>query len=435
MPVRDDEVIRLAGWPKGVNNVAREDELGADELRAGVNVDLPNSGKPQRRPGYTQRLTGAWHSVYGGWPVALLAVRDGDLTALDANLTPTTVLAGVGTRDVSYAAAPDGCYWTNGVHIGRINPDTLAAEPVWPDAPGQPVVTAHATGGLEAGTYQVAVTFRDPAGRESGSTLATVVDLTAGQGIRLTGFPAVPSGTTARVYVTPPDGDVLYHAADVLLPMAQWIVGAHQPGKALETQWLYPLPPGRIIRHHGMRTYLADGPVLRWSPAMRHGLTHGDNYWRFSQPLDMVEPIGQADGSGVYVGCGGHEDGKSGRTYFLAGPDPKNWRQLVARHSGVVPGTSRVVPGNWFGLEAAEAVAWLSTDGVFCLGLPTGQVVPLTEGRLALPGAEAGAMMIRERSGLRQLIATMLTGVGASNAFAAQDAAVATVRRHGVTTD
>lgn len=430
MTIPNGKLQRIKGYPAGINNVADETSLPKNEFgeivaaRQLVNVDLGPDGKPRRRAGYTLHTAMTRpHSGFGDWPGALLAVENNALVAFDANFTKTTVRSGLGPNRVSYAVVNADCYWTNGLQLRRLTlsmEDLHAAVP----CPAQPAVAAHPTGALAEGTYQVAVTGMDASGMESGSTLATLVTLTAGQGIRLTNLIAPPECEYIRVYVSNANGDALYHARDIPAGISAWTIGAGTRGKLLETQFLLPLAPGKIVRFFNGRLLTADD-TLRWSEAFRFGLMRANNYIRFGAETTLLEPV---DG-GVYVASRAFN-----RTLFLDGAEPSKWSQRLARPTGVVPGTGRSVPAKWFGLEQDGEVAfWLDTDGVFCLGLGNGQVVPITEGRVALPNYEQGAVLLQERAGIRQIIAAMLGG--SANNMAASDSAVATVRRHGAAAD
>jgi hypothetical protein len=434
MPVRDDDLLRIKGFPQGINNVADEEALPRTKagaplaVREAVNVDLGTEGRPRRRRGYAlaKALTRP-HSGFGDWPDALLCVAGGDLIGLDAALGSSTIRAGIGEAAVSYAPVGEDCYWTNGTHLRKVTP-ALADAHAAVTCPAQPTVSAHSLGGLAAGEYQVAITCSDASGMESGSTLATVVNVPEGGGIRLADLVAGPEATHIRAYVSGANGTELYHARDIPVGVTQWIIGVGPRGKLLETQWLRPLRAGHLLRSYGGRLFVASENMVCWSDAYRYGLTRAEYYLRYATRVTMLEPTGQGAASGLYVAAGP-------RTLWLAGPDPKTWQQVIARPTGVVPGTGRQVPASWFALEGitGNVAFWMDTDGVFCLGLPSGQVMPLTEGRVALPAYAEGAVLLQEKPGIRQIIAALIGG--GTNTFAASDSAVATVRKHGAAAD
>lgn len=437
--VRDGELAKPGPWPLGVNNVARAHELPLDEngnptsLRQAVNVDLDNAGWPRLRAGTVQRAAyGRAHSLFGG-AHALLGIADGDLVAFDESANATTVLAGVGDRYASFAEGVDDVLWSNGLQIGRITPDLLAG-PVWIDTPLSPGATAVGSGGLAAGEYAVSITAFDASGRESGASPPVAVVVAANGGILLA-LPALPAGATrGRVYCSAANGGLdegetaLYAAIEFPPGQTSLLLGAFEPGRACETQWLRPLPPGQFVRRWNGRTFIAAVNLLCWSEPLRDGLMHHDSTLRFGADITLMEPVGEGgDGSGIFLA-------DHARAYFLSGGKPAEWQRVVRYSHPAVRGTSVIAPGTAFGLETSAPVAcWLATNGAFCLGLPGGQVQPMTEGRLALAPGDHGAMAFREVNGLRQLITTFLSG--GVNSLAASDRAVATVRRNGVVID
>ena len=194
MGVRDKQLLPQA-FPAGLNNVAAETDVPSTALRDAVNVDLTEAGKIRRRRGYVQRIDGSAHSLFPTASGYLLAVVDGDLVAYDPDWGDKSIRSGVGDRPISFAEIAGSIYWSNGDIIRRVT-GALADAPLWPECPGQPTVAAYASGGLSAGDYQVAITYTDADGRESGSSMAVEVTLTAGQGIQLTNIPLNSSAST-----------------------------------------------------------------------------------------------------------------------------------------------------------------------------------------------------------------------------------------------
>jgi hypothetical protein len=434
--VPNSKVKAILGWPAGVNNRAPENALPSDEfgnilaLRQAVNVNISNEGKPSRRSGFARRITGSAHSLFRH-EGHMLAVVDNDLVAYTPDLAPATVRAGLGSLPVGWAGLPEIglAWWTNSQQIRCVGPN-LEDLPLWIDAPGQlhaaPVV---GQGGLHAGRYQVAVTYRDGYGRESGTMLSAEVDVEQGGGIAVSAIPANAAAVTARVYVSDHNGgDVLYWAMDIAMPATgTYLVGAGTRGKPLETQWLEPLPPGQLLEVFATRLIVARGATLFWSEPLYYGLTHlSKNYASFGGEVTLLKAVAEGEGSaGMFIAT-------DTTTYFVSDANPKNWARMKRYPHGAVAGTGVTVSGSVFNVEYTGTVAfWLATNGVFCLGLPGGTVLPLTDRTLALPGFERGASLLRERNGVRSILTTMLGG--STNALAMGDSAVAEIRRHGVT--
>jgi hypothetical protein len=259
-----------------------------------------------------------------------------------------------------------------------------------------------------------------------------VVTLAVGQGITVA-LPAAPVDAVSwRVYVSPPDGEVLYRCAQLPANATSYAIGAHQPGAKLMTDWLSVLPPCTTLRYGHGHIVGANGPVLVWSQSGRLGLMADTNYMQFGQEVTLLEPVGEGDaGAGWWIA-----DHK--RTYFMANGSPNLWADAgqIARYPHpAVPGCSVLAPGTIFGLETTANVAfWLARNGVFCLGLPGGNLMPMRDESLALPvDAERGAAAVLLFDGIRQILATTLGGL--NNVAATSDTADITVRRNGVIVD
>ena len=91
--VNDKKLLRMDGWPGGVNNRIRETETPARRdaeaipnsafLRKALNVDLTAEGHPLRRKGYALHTAGYAHSVhYVGGLFYVVAVSGTVLPAL-----------------------------------------------------------------------------------------------------------------------------------------------------------------------------------------------------------------------------------------------------------------------------------------------------------------------------------------------------------------
>lgn len=437
--IPSEQLIPLGNFPAGIDNRSREDAVPRGEgganvaLREAVNVDIDNAGKVSRRPGFTQveALTDL-HSLYASdrFPF-MLAMHGSNLVKFDSSLTRSTVQASIGQplNTMSFDVAAGVAFYSNRYESGRID-DAGTRKPWAVETPGgPPIVTANSSaGGLRAGTYLLCITYFDDAGWESGASLATEITLTEGQGINLTFIPQPVAGDvdTVRVYLTPPGGEVFYMAADIPVGIASYLIGAHVPGRALDTLHLEPLPAGQIVRAGNGRLHVATGNVHYWSEAMHYGLgKRHDNYARYDGDITLMEFAGQAEGSGLYVAAGK-------RTYYLSGPDPKNWQRVIAHAHGAVPGTATQVEASRFGIEAGGLLpCWLNTEGQLVIGAPGGQVIPLHRDRYSAPAnAEFGSMAMRDFRGVQHLIAALRGG--STSGVTATDVAEAEVWRNGV---
>lgn len=428
--IPDKNLVEFPGFPRGLDNLSEENAVGPGALREAVNVDLDGNGRVSRRSGYTRVKTGPFHSVFSADSEALFAVADGTLTAYDSNLAATPLRTEMGEAPVSYAVAGMQLFWSNGADIGAVSIGSLATMEVWPQTPAQPAVAVAAVGGLAEGEYQIALTVKDAYGRESGATLAAMLSVPEGGGIQLSSIPNLPDYPTLRVYVTTPGGEIFYHARDIDMGTATLIIGVGQRGRELGSrQWWQPMPAGQAMAFAAGRLWVASGPYLYYSEPMAPGAMLPDNYIKLSPHVDVLAPVGEGPNAGLFVGAGK-------RTLYLTGPDPKTMNMLIARPSGAVPGTYHATHTSAFAeaipnVEASTAALWLSADGVFCLGLPGGRVLPLNQRRMATTtDAERGAILHREDAGANQFVASVQGGT--SPRAAASDQLVGTVYRGGI---
>lgn len=431
----DKQLVTMAGWPAGIDNRSREQALQRDDqgktviaLRDAENVDIDRQGKPKRRAGYTKVLAGQRvHSLWARDPFPFGLYVDGaDLNALREDGSSFLIQSGMGAKAVSYDLVAGRVFWSNEQQTGSVTADGVPRPWGAPGPNGVPTVKGGGgIGGLSAGTYQIAVTFLTASGEESGASLAATADVPEGGGLTLTGIPQPPDASyRTRIYRSGANGDALHQAMDVPYGTTTLLLGVGRLGKLLETQFLEPMPAGHIVRAFNGRLYVACGNVVVWSEAMRYGLTRlAHNRIGTQTRVSLLEPVGGGDeAGGIYV-ASGH------RTYFWAGTDPKAFGNRIAYPHGAVPGTALRVPANVFGIESTTEVAyWLASNGVGCLGLPGGTVVPLREDQAIAPSADSGASLYREGDGLKQVITTL---VGAQErGLAIGDRVNCTVIRH-----
>lgn len=411
--VRDKGLVTMAGWPRGLDNLSPETDLPTNEngariaLRDAVNIDLDRSGKARRREGYALAVAGtgvhsAWSDDYLPWG---LYVDGGTLRVFHADESSDSLVAGLADGlPLSYTRINDAVVWTNGVQSGSITLDLEALPWACPNPSSEPAVMVLASGALDAGTYQVVATFIDAHGRESGASLAVTVDVGPNGALALSGIPQ-PADPLAkvRVYATSGNDGVLRAAVTLPFGITNYTLSQKPQGRPLDTQYLQPMPPGQIVRHGNGRQFVARGREVLFSPALRHGLVDPRKARvGFAGRVDLMEFVGDGtDGAGLFVG-----DAK--RTYWLAGGDPANWRQVIAYPVGAVPGMTAVTPANVWGLESSQPVpVWLARNGLLCIGLPGGQVMALKQGEAVIDQAERGALLFREGKGNRQLIAAL----------------------------
>lgn len=410
---RRARLFKAGPWPLGIANLPAEDSLPRNEfgtrpiaLREADNIDLDKVGTPRRRRGSERFFAGTLsHSLWSDdrFPFALF-VDDGQLHAIDAAAEAVSLGYEISNLPLSYALIGERVYFSNRQASGLLGMD-LQVHPWAPEQPaGQPVLSDVTGYGLDAGQYQVAVTFTDALGRESGSTLAARIDLpTPGRGIALAGLPQPLSAVQVNIYMTDANDQILRLHSTVSAGQAPPVLGQAANGIKLATQHLEPMPPGQIVRLFNGRQVVASGRNLRWSAPLRYGLTDPASMTlRFNADIDLLEPAGGGGRSGgIYVAAGT-------RTYWLPGTDPAAWELSFKRSSGAIPGSACRVPGPALGLDLDEdAPVWLGTDGQWCIGSPEGEIGTPKVGLTAVDDAERAATLFRSEGGLQQVVAAL----------------------------
>ncbi len=358
-------------------------------VRDAVNVDFTSEGRMRMRPGVrrvtAQALADLWHSPLHGDTFA----RDGDqwvrVRRPDWSAEP---LATIGDGPACHLVL-NSRVWVAGV-AGIFVFDGVAATLLGIATPPAPMVTA-GTGALEPGSYGVAVSWLRGK-TESATSAITQVDLPAGGALRLT-LPLCfdPTVTHARLYVTRPNGGVLYAGEDypvattaVTLPLLP------PPGVEAKFWHMEPMPSGRYLSYWQGRLITARANVLRFSEPMAyhvHDPRHG--FVQMPQRITFVAPV---DG-GIFVGQADH-------VAFLQG-DRLDTLTLQRRATRApVPGSATLVDAQTVGEAAAggrQVAVWLADNG-YVLGLADGSVVEPHAGVLGgITGTAGQTVAVGER--------------------------------------
>lgn len=399
-------------FPKGVDQVSPETSLLPGTARRIVNLDVhqgalgengPVGGRLSARSQVQQVVSGVrTHSLWSGDHNTCF-VGGGDLKRLGPDMTVTLLRAGVGDDDMFYTEIAGTVYYSNSRVTGTIvgGVDAPWGLPV-PPAPRMAAVTS---GGLAAGTYMVALTYKDASGRESGASPTSVVQVVEGGGIALSGMSAA---YVTRVYVTPANGDVLYWAHDMPVGAASSYVGAHQPGKMLTTQHMQPPEPCTHLESYNGRIYSAVGNALLATQALNYDLTRpATDYVLMPDAVTMVKSVVD----GIYVGTA------HGVT-FLDGKELGQFTMRPADMLAPIPGSALNVDGGLFG-EPGKGIVWLTRRGWVYAGAG-GRVKRLTESQMAIPEYDRAASLYREHDGMRQVMTFVKGGgeaAGASDSY------------------
>lgn len=380
--------VPINGWPLGMDNIQPDYAVEPGALRSAANVDIFDGGKLRLRKGITSVAAAVGANSLWSDPMLSVAyyAAGGSIYSFSRLGVSTAVVTGLSPAlPVVYHQVNGEVFWSNTVATGRF---VAGVNRPWGlETPASQPVLAATTGGLEAGTYQIAVTYRNAAGEESGAQNAVAVTLAAVGGVAISALP-VPvdaSITLKNIYMTLQNGDVLYKVATIAAAQATYTVAtAPAPTVVLKTQDFTPMPAGSILAHRNGQIFSAVGPYVFYSEPMRYGL-HNPlvNFYTF--PTDVSVMLSTPDG--LYV-C-------ADKTYFITNPGTPEAEQKVILPFGAAAGTGVY-------LTNGTDVAWFSHRGqVIASG---GQAKVTTEKHFAPAIMSQGASLVREQQGLRQII-------------------------------
>lgn len=398
-----------------MDNVSPDHAIAKDTLRSIVNCDVLDDGTLRTRSGLTLRVAGQAHSA---WPPdgrggALYAVVNGVLTrytrAVSGALTGTLLRTGIGGPElpVAYLELAGEVYYSNGSVSGKV---VAGAHRPWGvERPsGQPAVSAITSGALYAGRYQVAVTFVDNLGEESGCGLTEAIDVAAGGGIAVSKIPQPVDATVARirVYVSEANGEVLYRYGDLAVgTTAVNLARSSTLGKALDTQFLIPPIPGTLLEAYNGRIYIGRSNVVYFTEPVRYGAMRIGNNLVFEDEVRIIKD----GGVGLWVAT-------AARTWLLQGSGPADFQPIERLSYGAAKGAVTKLPG--------DKICWIGSKGPVIAnmqggieGLADEQAGPLVH--LAIDDYAYGSAVVRDNDGVRQILAAM--GGGVNSTLTAQD--------------
>lgn len=389
------------GWLRGMNNIAPDFDLPSNTLRDAVNVDVLDSGALRRRQGATLRLaTPDAHSFWSNDAVAFF-VSAGNLMQLQDDLTAKLLRANVGFGTMQYEEAGGEVFFTNNTVLGRIRGGV--AYELGVEAPSVPPGLALTNGYLSAGTYQCLCTFVNAQGEESAASRAVALRLGVPGGLTLTVPPPTsPEVVAVRLYLTQPDGELFYAVADLALGTSTTgIISAPDYGPVCRTQFMARMFAAETLEYYRGRMYYAAGNILWFSEPFQYGLFNpSENFIVFDAPVTLVEAVED----GIYLACD--------QTYFLAGTEPKEFRQQQIFPFGAARFSSTKH-------ARSPDTSWYSDRGIV-IG-SNGGTATLIQNDNVMPEAHLrGATLVKEYNSLNQIISAV-SGSPAAASLAALD--------------
>ena len=411
---KGDALTTLGPWKKGMDNAHPDYELENTFLRDGVNVDVLDSGRTRRRKGFRTVLSGTeMHSLryhYGGDFFLLVDAGDFKRYVEDQPGVLTfqgTLASGYGDRHAPlyYAEINEELYFSDAVRTGRVLADgSLRAWGV--ERPAFQPTLGTVAGGLNPGTYQVALTYEGYGSEESGSSDPQTITVVAGQAIQVSAIPqpSHPDTGAICVYLSETNGETLYrYGAYPVGTTTVVLSAATTEGRKLKTFEGYPPPAGKHVEYCLGRMFIAVGNVVFFSDSLWYGLFRlAKNFYLFPADVRLMAAVDD----GLYV--------VADRTYFIPGAgDPNSRQQEVRGYSCAERTRVRYVNAK------RNNVAWFGDAG-WVIASNGGQLEDPMLNTIAVPRHPEGAAMYREQNGIKQLIATVRRGTDRSS-FVAED--------------
>ncbi|MBT8448160.1 MAG: hypothetical protein KJO69_00625, partial [Gammaproteobacteria bacterium] len=115
------KTVELTSW-KGLNNVLPPERTPQDYLKEATDVDIDKSGGIRKRKGYTQKIAGAFHSLWSEGNDCI-AVKDGSLVRIRNDYSTVDLGKTIGDERLSYAKYDGAVYYTSPTHKGIIEGD------------------------------------------------------------------------------------------------------------------------------------------------------------------------------------------------------------------------------------------------------------------------------------------------------------------------
>lgn len=388
-------------FAEGVDNRSHATQLASGFVRRAENVDIDPHGVGKSRDGYELwvNLPGA-HSLWDHPLLTFALVADATTVyRLDDDGALTALATGLNGNPISYAVIAQRVHWSNSVQTGRL--DMNGTTSPWGIETPLPSfgVAAVSNGGLFAGSYGVTMTFSSASREEGGAPETVFVDVPEGGGIQITNVPTSSdsSATEARVYVSEANGAELFHAGSAVPGVGQFLIGAGQRTRVLETQFCEPFPAASNLLGKAGRLLGSIRRRLVWSQAMYYGLWRPtENSQLFPDEITMICAPDSPQFM-VYVGT-------RKRVYLLQGDSIDSMSTTVACAAGVQPGSMVMAPAEVLHMNGVltSIPLWAGTDGVPYAGTLAG-VVPLTD-KFVYPIHEHAAAAFVQKGGLSRYI-------------------------------
>ena len=388
----------------GIDLRSGETSIPRGAVRRADNVDITADGTFSRRTGYEVGVAGSgFHSMFAG-SRGQVVVKGSVAHIFNPDTFGLSVACDIGSEaPVDFAEINKHLFLGNEASLWWIPNDEVSPRRVGVLPPNSLPHIAETNGSLLAGTYSVAVSRVDERGEESATVLVGQIALPNGGGILLSGM-AMDLDAMIRVYITPPDGEVMYLSEEFSGAFTTFAATQRPDGATRSTQHLVPMKPGTFLAGQGGRLYSAAGNTLYFSEALRYGLY--DPRYNFIEFSGNIRFLSAVDG-GLFIG-----DDRG--VWFLDGKEPSKAGLSLASPVLAIRRSALNVAGSALDNDLidtdADVAVWLSVEG-FMVGAPTGTVTPINPEKLRVAADFEGRSRLVVRDGTKQII-TLLSATG-----------------------
>jgi len=399
----------------GLNQASDPNALGDSEFANCENIDIDNDNLIRRRPGKTQILSGDFRNLQG-FSDCWLYTEAGVLKRLTKDgsvYSSNTLRSDLSSHsNVAYYELLDNIYYNDGQIKGMVQ---NGVDSDWgvqtPSA--QPALSA-ASGNMIAGVYQVTMTYVKN-GLEGGAMAAQYITLNDNSAIQVT----VQAGDAdaIRVYVSPPNGEVLYFYVQVTNANDTITIYQTLDTIPLATQFKSEPPLGEHLGYTDGCMYVAVGSTVYRSDSFSVHLFELDkNYFPFPAGINMMVPV---DG-GMFVG--------SDKIYFIPSGETPTLQTLIG--DKVINRAYQKIDGSEVGKGEKESwVIFHGEKGIY-IGGPNGQLENLTKDKFSVGGVDSGSIALRHSKGMTHAVGVHRPSQGGN--MHVSDVITATIRKKGV---
>ena len=376
--------VTAGPFPEGMNNKLRDHAIPDNTVRNIVNGDVDSAGKVRRRKGFTKVYDGL--GVKGGF--RRYFIEGLDLCYLNDDSTKTVIYSGITGTEYAYYYFNGTVYFSDGIVNKKII--GLEVSPWGSPVPTAPVL-AQINGSFGKGVYLASYSWVDANGIESGGSDIASIELFSSGGIKFNNLPSLVENAVAlRIYLSTPNGKLMYHVADTTDTDYSIMAGSYDEGAPAESLFMAAPPAATIIRFYNGRAYVVDnyGNVWYSEPFSFDHFQLSQSYLMFPSQVTIMEPVK----SGIFFAT-------NDETFFYEGNPESGFNITKKFNYGGLKGTGQM-------FNTSGNVTWMSQRGVI-VGSKDGSCKNIQEDNVATESGTSGSLFIREQDGNKQIISTI----------------------------